>query len=141
FHGRDAQVAQRRQPWDNGREGAFAGEGADVQFVEDEVLAGHALPAVVGPGEPPGADDCRGAGDAVRLPQRAGVGALRAAVEAVGVALSLRHLPLGVAEVAAAFTLRGYQAPPVAYEDQLDAAGPGRPDPPPNGAVRPSDRP
>ena len=66
---------------DHGVEGAAAGEGADVQLVDDEVREGHARPTVVAPAERAGVEDAGRAADAVRLPPRARVGERTGSVE------------------------------------------------------------
>ena len=109
--GRDAQLAEVAQPRDDALERPLGGERADVQLVEDQVLAADALPAGVGPGEPIGPHDGRRPVDALGLPERAGVGSFGPVVEPEGVAPALGHVRLLVAVVAARLGLHGDLAP------------------------------
>ena len=84
--GRDAQVAQVLQPGDDRLERPLRREGADVQLVKHQVLAAHALPIPIGPGEPLREHHRRGPVDPLGLPERTGIGPLGAAVEPVGIA-------------------------------------------------------
>ena len=53
---RHAEIGEVAEPVDGGTEGAFRGEGADVQFVDDRLRPRAAGPAVVAPGIGAGID-------------------------------------------------------------------------------------
>ena len=110
--GRDAQIAEVAQPGDDAVERALGREGADVQLVEDQVLAADALPAAVGPGEPIRPDDRRRPMDPLGLPERAGIGPLGPAVEPERIATALGDVRLLVAVVAAFLRLHRDLAAP-----------------------------
>ena len=61
-------------------------EGADVQFIENDLFARDAAPSLIGPCEVLGKHDGRWLMDAVGLPERSRVGPQWAAVEPIGVA-------------------------------------------------------
>ena len=139
--GRDAQLAEVAQPRDHSFERPLGGERADVQLVEDQVLAADPLPAGVGPGEPIGPYDGRRPVDALRLPERAGVGSFGAAVEPEGIAPALGHVRLLVAVVAARLRLHGDLTPRRAVDqDQAYPLRGGCPDPEEDRPVRRSHR-
>jgi hypothetical protein len=86
-----------------GRPGAFGGEGADVQLVENGGLESRAPPVAVGPAERASVDYLRGAVRAVGLKAGGGVGEGVAAVEAVAVQGAWAGVGCAAGEVAAGF--------------------------------------
>jgi hypothetical protein len=86
--GVDPQVGQLGQLLLDAGERAGGAEGADVQLVDDKVLARHVAPAGVGPGERARVDDLGRTVDAVGLGARGRVGEGAAALEAVAVAVA-----------------------------------------------------
>src|SRR5262249_11792243 len=110
---------------------AFGREGADVQLVDHEVFLAHALPAVVAPLEVFGEEDRRGLMHPIRLPQRTGVWPQRPAIEAEGVALSLRGGWLDMLEVSLSIRLHRADAVPFAADQyQVHLASARGPDSP-----------
>jgi hypothetical protein len=91
FEGGDAQGFEGREARDNGVEGALGGEGADVEFVEDEIGTGDSPPGGIGPGEGVGEEEGGGTGDTLGLPAGAGIRTRGAVVEAEGVEGAFRE--------------------------------------------------
>src|SRR5436305_723667 len=85
--GVDAEVGQLSQLCLDAGERPLGAEGADMQLVEDEVLARDVAPAGVGPGEGVRIDNLRGAVDAVGLEARGGVREGTATVDAIAIAV------------------------------------------------------
>ena len=124
--GRDAQLAEVAQPGDDAVERPLGREGADVQLVEDQVLAADPLPAAVGPGEPIRPDDRRRPMDPLGLPERAGIRPLGPAVEPERIATALGDVRLLVAVIAAFLRLHRDLAPRRAVDqDQADPCAAG----------------
>ena len=79
------------QAVDGSAEGAFGGEGADVQLVEDGFLPRPPFPVAVGPAEGERVDDLRGAVDVVGLEAAGGIGDHQPVRQAPAVAGARHH--------------------------------------------------
>ncbi len=111
---------------DDGVEGAFGGERADVEFVKDVVAEGESTPAFVMPGEGCG-DELGWSVDALGLESRCGVGQV-AAVDAEEVACVVREIGEGELMVAVQLGLHGENALDGIEDAQVDRLLFGGPD-------------
>ncbi len=127
-----AEVAERVEVRDRGVEGALGGERADVELVEDELLAGEAAPGAIVPGVSRDVDDRRGAVHAPRLGARGGIGSLAfpvRAVEPVEVEMSRADTIEDALVIAARGPVEGMNALDRFDDAHLDLFGGRGPDP------------
>ena len=107
-----------------------------MQFVEHKVLAAHAFPIPVAPGESLRKQDGRGPVDPLGLPERTGIGTLGPVFKPVGIATAWGHARLNMTVVAALLLLHQDLAPGLAIDqDEAHLLRLGRPDPPPDRTV------
>jgi hypothetical protein len=96
FEAGDAELGESRQLTRSGFPAAIRGEGADMQLVDDELLASAPAPRTVGPSKLPRIDDFGGSMRSLRLKSRRRVGqCLFTPIEAETIAHagSGRHAP------------------------------------------------
>jgi hypothetical protein len=96
FEAGDTELGESRQLTRSGFPAAIRGEGADMQFVDNELLARAPAPRTVGPSEVPRIDDFGGSVGSLRLKSRRRVGQslfTPIETETIAHAGSRRHAP------------------------------------------------